>query len=305
MNKDWKYRIGKNNAGTVMGILMLLLFGGVTLWLYLSNNGAFLFGLILTLVMLAIDLAAVYNALFHRVLIGDKSLYYQTSPQNKKEYKYTEIAKVWVSSGKNLNGTESDYCNVRLCSGEDIKFSFFPNETEGIEYLIERVERCGNTDKIPSASDDNVYKIDGRFLGKTRIVISVVILVMTVVLEIALYKNPFMRYMIAVGIVAVLSAFIYNLVRYFCFSVKIEVEGFYVRTNPFDGKYYNYSVIKKCKAVMKEYTHRRKGHGTERMYCYYFVFTDRDGITRKFQFEKAVNGYEIEILKDRILRANN
>ena len=305
MHKDWKYRIGKNGTGTVVGIFMLLLFGGVTLWLYLSENGAFFFGLLLTLVMLAIDLAAIYNTLFHKVLIGDKSLYYQTSPKNRKEYKYTEISKVWVSFGKTLNGTESAYCNVRLRTGEDIKFLFYPYDGEGIEYLTERVEKYKSTNKAPSVSDDGVYKIDGRFLGKTRIVISAVILVMTVVLEIALFQNSFMRYMIAVGIIAVLSAFIYNLVRYFCFYVKIEAEGFYVRTTPFDGKYYNYSVIKKCKAVRKEYTRRRKGHGIERMYCYYFVFCDRDGVTRKFQFEKAVNGYEIEVLKARIIQANN
>lgn len=55
MKKDVKYRIGKNNAGTVIGIVMLLIFGGVTLWLYLSKNGAFFFGLLLSLVMLAVN----------------------------------------------------------------------------------------------------------------------------------------------------------------------------------------------------------------------------------------------------------
>jgi len=304
MKKDVKYRIGKNSAGTVIGIVMLLIFGGITLWLYLSKNGAFFFGLLLSLVMLAVNAASLYNELFYKIIIDSEGLYYRTAPSDGKKYGYSDIAKVWVSFGKNLNGTESEYCNVRLCSGEDIKFLFFPYDAEGIGYLMKMVEKQRERETHKRYGDDTqIYHISGKFLGKTRIVISAVILLITVLLEIALIRNTVLALIIPIGIILAAVDFSYNLIRYFCFAVRIEPEGFFVRTNPFDGKYYNYSVIRDCKVVMKKHKHRDRGRVTHTMYYYYFVFWDRDGVDRKFQFEKAVSSHEIGVLKDRITRA--
>lgn len=305
MRKDYKYKIGGNSTGTILGLFMLVLFGGITIWLYLSKNGAFLFGMILTVIMLLINLAALYNILFHKIFIGQSCLYYQTSPTNGKEYKYSEISEVRISSGKSLNGMESDYCNIRFTSGGDIKFPFFPDESEGIEYLMDRVDAYKAFEKEQPANDKNtVYYITGKFLGITRIVIASIMLVISVFLEIALFQNKMLRLIIPIGIVFTCAVLIYNLIRFFCLDVRIEEDGFYVRTGLFDGRYYNYTDIKKCKTVMKEYKHNRRGHGTQRMYYYFFVFTDRSDITRKIQFEKAVNGYEIGVLRERIIKAN-
>lgn len=302
MRKDYKYKIGGNSTGTILGLFMLVLFGGITVWLYTSKNGGFLFGMILTVVMLIINIAALYNILFHKIFIGQSCLYYQTSPTNGKEYKYSEISEIWISSGKSSNGMEIDCCNVRLASGEDIKFPFYPDESEGIEYLMNRVDSYKSVE--PEKNANTVYYITGKFLGITRIVIASVIFALTVFFEIALFQNKVFRLILPIGIVFTMAALIYNLIRYFCLDVRIEEEGFYVRTGLLDGRYYKYTDIKKCKAVAKEYKHHRRGHGTQRMYYYFFVFTDRSDITRKFQFEKAVNGYEIGVLRERIIKAN-
>ena len=71
-------------------------------------------------------------------------------------------------------------------------------------------------------------------------------------------------------------------------------------SNPFNGKYYRYDRIRSCGAIEKVYRHRRSSGGFRRTHYFYFIFTDRDGEQRKFQFQKDIYGHEIAVLQDRI-----
>lgn len=86
-------------------------------------------------------------------------------------------------------------------------------------------------------------------------------------------------------------------------KILIAEKEFYFQSNPFNGIYYKYSDIKTCKEVLKIYKHRRQT--LKRLYYYYFVFTDKNNQTRKFQFEKSIHEHEIQILTTRIENAKN
>lgn len=61
--RNWKYKI-TNRTGVIVAAFMLVLFGGVTFWLYTERNGAFiLVGCIAALMAIAF-LLSVYSALF-------------------------------------------------------------------------------------------------------------------------------------------------------------------------------------------------------------------------------------------------
>ena len=44
----WKYKVGGRTVGLIPALVLLAVFGGLSIWLYCSHNGAFLFTLFLT-----------------------------------------------------------------------------------------------------------------------------------------------------------------------------------------------------------------------------------------------------------------
>lgn len=98
----------------------------------------------------------------------------------------------------------------------------------------------------------------------------------------------------SIGLTIATICLLFN--SYFFFQVKIEKEGFYCRTNPFNGHYYVYEKIKKCHTIRKVVRHRRG----ERRYYFFFVFVDANGKKRKFQYSEDVYEQEIRVLKERI-----
>ena len=90
------------------------------------------------------------------------------------------------------------------------------------------------------------------------------------------------------------------------FKVKIDTKGFYCRTNPFNGQYYEYDEITNCRRIKKVV--RTRAHyyeAAERRYYFFFEFTDVRGKTRKFAFEDPIHGHEINVLKERIEKTLN
>ena len=53
-NKQWKYKIGGRAQGLIPSLFMLVLFGSITIYLHIIHHGAFLFGLLLTIIMLVL-----------------------------------------------------------------------------------------------------------------------------------------------------------------------------------------------------------------------------------------------------------
>lgn len=148
------------------------------------------------------------------------------------------------------------------------------------------------------------YKLNGKNGGKVGIVIFLVLDIFFIVLTVDQLKNEPGKYVhiaYSFGATALMLTFavVMVVIRHFCFRVYIGKQGFYFQTNPFNGRYYLYSEIQSCEEKLKVYDNRRRSA----TYYYYFIFTDKQGKTKKFLFEKYLYEHEIEILKERIEKA--
>lgn len=135
-NEIWKYKVGGGLQWLLPVFILLAVFGGVTIWLYTTNNGAFIFLLFLTIIVLAIMVCSIYRTLFVKVLIGEKGFYHQTKPGNGHYYAYADITEAWESSGKSMNASTAYYCSCKTLEGQVVKFPFFSYESDGIDYLL-------------------------------------------------------------------------------------------------------------------------------------------------------------------------
>ena len=304
--KQWKFKIGGKPQGLIPSLFLLALFGSLSIWLRRNGNGAFLFFMLFSALMIVILLVVVYRAAFVKVLIYEDGFFHQTKPGGGTYYKYNQIRKAWQSSGRSVNGATCCFCSYQTYEGENIKFSFLPCDSDSVDYLIEHVgnDILGKNEDYLTC-DREEYTIDGTSGGIAAIAIAFVISVVF-----ALVGIPFLLQeasggfwaavlCIACGISLPLSLLIQLIIRYCCFMVRIETEGFYFRTNPFNGKYYLYSDIESCREELKI---SRGGYrrGSSRSYYYFFIFKDKAGKTVKFQFEKGRHGHEINVLKERI-----
>ena len=314
-NTQWKFKVGGRAQGLIPSLIMLTLFGGVTIYLYTIHHGAFLFGLLLTIIMLVLTFLTIFRGIFVKLLIGEEGFYHQTKPGNGRYYKYSEIEEAWQSEGKELNGTTGLFCSYRTCTGNTVKFPFFPFEADGIEYFIERVQKDGGKTVLIGMEDKpKEYIIDGKIYGKTSIVATLVLLILFLaltipaILQINQTSYPALAskgivYFTGSGALLIAVILVLLIIRYYCFKVQIGSTGFYLRTTPFNGRHYSYSDIISCRIEQKVYRHRHhisNPGANKRLYYHYFVFTDKNGNTNKFQFQQSICGHEIEVLKERI-----
>lgn len=138
-NEYWKYKIGGSLKSFIPLLILLAIFGGVSIWLHSSNNGAFIFTTFFTFLVLALSAYSIYRFIFVKVLIGEDGFYHQTKPGNGQYYDYTEIAEAWESSGQDYGGTTNYYCSFKTAGGQVNKFPFFSSESDGIDYLLMRI----------------------------------------------------------------------------------------------------------------------------------------------------------------------
>lgn len=303
-NKQWKYKIGSGKMPMIVSSLMLVLFGGLTIWLYRTQNGAFLFTGVLSAAMLLLLAATIHRFLFYKVFIGKDGFYYQTRQKNGRYYEYKEIEKAWVSSGTTQNGAQEEYCNIAVSGGRVIRFQFFYSDKKGVRYLIKRVEAVGGIGKESRLSDSGEYLIDGKVFGNTGIVIAFVLLVIVAVLDFMFIQSDVPVAYYIPGTFVMIGLIVYLFIHQRYFRIQIGEQGFYYRTNPFNGRQYAYHEIAECREIKKVIRHGRKYRGARsRSYYFFFEFTDVYGKTRKFLFEKPVHEREVNVLKERIEKA--
>lgn len=301
MNNEWKYKIGSGKTPVILMLLMSGLFGGLTLWLYRTNNGAVIFTGIFTALMLLLFILTIYRLLFYKVLISDDGFYYQTSIGNGKYYAYADVEKAWISSGTSQNGRQGEYCNIALYNKKVIRFPFFYNDEKSVKYLLKQANTQTQRRNTTAVTGKDEYLIDGKAFAKTRILLGVVILAVLAFIDVFLIREMGFNFIIipsiAMGGVVALLLFNY----YLFFQVKIEKDSFYCRTTPFNGQYYRYSEIADCREIKRVVRHRSYGNGSlHREYYFYFEFTDNKAKKHKFQYEQQIHEYEVNVLKDRI-----
>ena len=299
-NKQWRYKIGGRKAPVILTLIMLAGFGSITGWLYSENNGAFLFTGLFSAILLALVIATAHRLVFFKVLIGKDGFYYQTGPGNGKFYEYTQVEKAWIHSGEAQNRAQEEYCNIEIPGIPVIRFQLFAADDKAVNYLIRRIE----TAKKSNATENEEYLIDGKVFGKTRIVLGIVFLLVIAFIEAVVIKTSGLAFLVIPGVVMAIYVLISLINSNLFFRVKIEQNGFYCRTNPFNGQYYEYSEITHCERIKKVVRIARPRRAENPRYYFFFAFTDASGATRKFQFEDQIHGHEVNVLQERIEKAN-
>lgn len=287
----------------ILTFVMFALFGGLTLWLHKVQNGAVIFTGVLAAVTLILLGATVYRFLFYKVFIGKEGFYYQTRRQNGIYYVYENVEKAWISSGTAQNGSQEEYCNIEILGGPIIRFQFFYNDKKGIKYLIKQSEVCRSKDENHDAQSEE-YLIDGKVFAKVKIVIAFILMAIVAALDIQLIRSNVPVYFYIPGTLAASGLILYLMIHQRYFRIQIGKQGFYYRTNPFNGQQFDYRDIIDCREIKKVIRHRRHYRESgSRSYYFFFEFTDINGIKRKFQFEKPIHEREVNVLKERIEQA--
>jgi len=300
-NQTWKYKIRSGKMPVILTVIMFAVFGGLTAWLYSTDNGAFIFTGLFSAILFALVIATSYSLAFYKVLVGKDGFYYQTGPSNGKFYNYAEVEKAWVNSGESQNRAQQDFCNVEIPGIPVIRFQFFYTDEKAVNYLIKRIEASAGKAVSEGNKEKAEYLIDGKVFGKTRIVAAFVLLIIVAIIDAVIIKATGHVYLAIPGVATALFILLYLLNSNMFFRVKIDAKGFYCRTNPFNGQYYEYDEITNCRRIKKVVRTRAHYYETaERRYYFFFEFTDVRCKTRKFAFEDPIHGHEVNVLKERI-----
>ena len=153
--RNWKYKINGGWPTLIMASVMLAIFGGITVWLYTTRNGAFIGGLIVTACMAIGFILSVCSVLFFKVFVDKDGFFCQTAPGNGRYYRYSEIRNMWLSSGRETNARQPTYCNFETVEGKRMRFLVLGSQIDAVGYMIERVESMGNK----SGEDDLDWEI--------------------------------------------------------------------------------------------------------------------------------------------------
>lgn len=302
--RNWKYKI-TNRTGFIVALFMLALFGGATFWLYTAHNGAYILVGGLAVLMAIAFILSVYSALFFKVFVDKDGFYFQTSPGNGRFYRYAEIYDMWLSSGRETNAHQSTYCNFETVGGKQLKFLVTGQYSDAVEYMIERVEAVG-AKRSDDDFDCEIVITGKREAGFVLIptILSVLMAVVAVMMFLAWNLPPIL---IAIPIIFELVSLAQILSLGLFYKVQIQKDGFYYRTNPFDGRYYRYSDILDCRLVESQ---RKFGspykRGVRQTYYFYDMkFVDRAQQTHRLPYNKSLYEGEIDELVARIERAHS
>jgi len=302
--QQWKYKITSGIMGVILSAIMLAGFGALAIWMHNTQNGAIVIGRIVVIFAALAFVLALYRALFFKVLIGKDGFFYQSNPMNGKQYSFHEIKEAWISSGRETNANEMNYCNFETNSGKVIRFFYTGADLDAVEYFLERVEKAQSI-QLEQHVEQKEYHISGKVQGIQKI--AVMLFLMGIL---CLLVNPLLREGLSIvsvyfPIILALFSLIYLIIHYCFYKIHIDEKGFFYQTNPFNGKTYKYDEIVECEIVE---IRRRKGSvhrpGSRRTYyLHYFVFTDSTGKERKIAFDKSLFEHEINVLRSRIEQA--
>jgi len=302
--KKWKYKITSGLTGVILSFIMLTIFGGLAIWFHVSQNDAIIIGRILVIFAASAFVLALYRAVFFKVLIHKDGFFYQTAPGNGRYYHYYEIRKMWISSGNETNAQQMTYCNFETNEGKVLRFFFMGVNLDAVDYLMKRVEAVETADRRIETDDGRDIVISGKVQGGIRIAVVAFIFIILLFLENSLAEQGLSPITYLLTIVMAAMAVVLLVLHNMFYKIQIQKEGFYCRTNPFDGKYYRYGDITDCKLVEKRKKFGSVRRGTRRThYFYYLSFTDATNKTHRIFYNKALFEREMKVLVSRIKQA--
>lgn len=292
--RNWKYKITGNWTAVIAVAITTVVSGGFTFWLYTAHDGAFVGLGGLTAFFAIICVLSAYGAMSFKLLVDQNGFYFRTKPGNGRYYRYREIRSMWLATDGMTDLQQVTYCNFETMDGKRSRFLVLDPNLDAVDYMIERVEAVG--DSREEDDRDREFVIPGkRKVGE--LVIFAMLLFPVLYLIFRWTSMPLILRIIPVAVVLipVVKVFSYGLF----FKLMIQQDGFYCRTNPFDGRYYRYGDILDCCLVEAERGTRRH----ETYYAYYMKFTDRANRTHRVLYDKSLYEREMNELVARIERA--
>ncbi len=292
--RNWKYKITSSWTAVIAVAITTAVSGGFTFWLYTAHDGAFVGLGGLTAFFAIICVLSAYGAMSFKLLVDQNGFYFRTKPGNGRYYRYREIRSMWLATDKETDLQQATYCNFETMDGKRSRFLVLDPQLDAVDYMIERVEAVGASHEEDDS--DREFVIPGkRKVG--GLVIFTVLLLPVLYLIFRWTSMPLILRMIP--FIAFLVPTVQVFSRGLFFKLKIQKDGFYCRTNPFDGRYYRYGDILDCCLVEAERGTRRH----ETYYAYYMKFTDRANRTHRVLYDKSLYEREMNELVARIERA--
>ena len=293
--RNWKYKITGNWTAVIAVAITTAVFGGVAFWCRTAGNQGGLVGFGgLTAFFAIVCIRLIYAELSFRLLVDESGFYFRTTLRDGRYYRYREIRSMWLATDGMTDLQQATYCNFETMDGKRSRFLVLDPQLDAVDYMIERVDAVG--DSREEDDRDREFVIPGkRKVG--GLVIFAVLLFPVLYLIFRWTSMPLILRIIPVAVVLipVVKVFSYGLF----FKLKIQKDGFYCRTNPFDGRYYRYGDILDCCLVEAERGTRRH----ETYYAYYMKFTDRANRTHRVLYDKSLYEREMNELVARIERA--
>ena len=293
--RNWKYKITSSWTAVIAVAITTVVSGGFTFWLYTAHDGAFVGLGGLTAFFAIICVLSAYGAMSFKLLVDQNGFYFRTKPGNGRYYRYREIRSMWLATDKETDLQQATYCNFETMDGKRSRFLVLDPQLDAVDYMIERVEAVGASHEEDDR--DREFVIPGkRKVGGLVIFAMLLFPVLYLILFVWTSMPLILRIIpVAVVLIPVVKVFSYGLF----FKLKIQKDGFYCRTNPFDGRYYRYGDILDCCLVEAERGTRRH----ETYYAYYMKFTDRANRTHRVLYDKSLYEREMNELVARIERA--
>lgn len=293
--RNWKYKITSSWTAVIVVAVTTAVSGGFTFWLYTAHDGAFVGLGGLTAFFAIICVLSAYGAMSFKLLVDKDGFYFRTKPGNGRYYRYREIRSMWLATDKETDLQQATYCNFETMDGKRSRFLVLDPNLDAVDYMIERVEAVGASHEEDDR--DREFVIPGkRKVGGLMIFAVLLLPVLYLILFVWTSMPLILRIIpVAVVLIPVVKVFSYGLF----FKLMIQKDGFYCRTNPFDGRYYRYGDILDCCLVEAERGTRRH----ETYYAYYMKFTDRANRTHRVLYDKSLYEREMNELVARIERA--
>ena len=292
--RNWKYKITSNWTAVIAVAITTAVSGGFTFWLYTAHDGAFVGLGGLTAFFAIICVLSAYGAMSFKLLVDQNGFYFRTKPGNGRYYRYREIRSMWLATDKETDLQQATYCNFETMDGKRSRFLVLDPQLDAVDYMIERVEAVGNNREEDNRDREFVIpgkrKVGGLVIFSMFVFPVLYLIFRWTSMPLILRIIPFIAFLVPT--VQVFS-------RGLFFKLKIQKDGFYCRTNPFDGRYYRYGDILDCCLVEAERGTRRH----ETYYAYYMKFTDRANRTHRVLYDKSLYEREMNELVARIERA--
>ena len=293
--RNWKYKITGNWTAVIAVAITTAVFGGVAFWCRTAGNQGGLVGFGgLTAFFAIVCIRLIYAELSFRLLVDESGFYFRTTLRDGRYYRYREIRSMWLATDKETDLQQATYCNFEAMDGKRSRFLVLDPNIDAVDYMIERVEAMGASHEEDDR--DREFVIPGKKkLGGLVIFAMFVFPVLYLIFRWTSMPLILRMIPVAVVLISVVKVFSYGLF----FKLMIQKDGFYCRTNPFDGRYYRYGDILDCCLVEAERGTRRH----ETYYAYYMKFTDRANRTHRVLYDKSLYEREMNELVARIERA--